>query len=286
MFSKNEIKALEKRFGFRPQKRLGQNFLIDANIQKKIIESAAIKKDNTVLEIGPGLGELTFDISRLAKEVIAVEFDRKLSSILGELAAGYRNISVVHEDFLKYDIGRICPAGRKIKIISNLPYYISAPIILRLLENKACVESALLTLQKEVAERLMAGPMTKEYGSLTLFTTLQAEVRSLFKIKRNSFYPVPQVDSAVILLVPRREPPVYVRNQNLLLAMIRAAFSSRRKMLANSLFTAGFENLSKSAIQNILKKAGISENARAEELGLSDFASIANIIHKMGLSQT
>ncbi|MFH0840074.1 MAG: 16S rRNA (adenine(1518)-N(6)/adenine(1519)-N(6))-dimethyltransferase RsmA [Candidatus Omnitrophota bacterium] len=278
MLSKSEIKSLEKKFGFKPQKRLGQNFLIDTNIQKKIIEAANLKKGDTVLEIGPGLGELTLDISRSVKEVVAVEFDKKLFSILDALAGDFKNISIVHEDFLKYDIAGLSPPGGKIKIISNLPYYVSTPIILKLFRNKACIESALLTLQQEVAERLTAEPKTKAYGSLTLFTAFQAEVKRLFNIKKNSFYPVPQVDSAVILLKPRREAPVQVDNADLLLALIKTAFSSRRKMLANSLFAAGFKDLPKAAIQNILRKAGISENARAEELSLSDFARIANLI--------
>ncbi|MBU4376067.1 MAG: ribosomal RNA small subunit methyltransferase A [Candidatus Omnitrophica bacterium] len=277
MLSKSEIKSLEKKFGFRPQKRLGQNFLIDTNIQKKILEAANLKKNDTVLEVGPGLGELTFDMSRSVKEVVAVEFDKKLFSILDALAGDFKNISIVHEDFLKYDIAGLSPPGGKIKIISNLPYCVSTPIILKLLRNKACIESALLTLQREVAERLTAEPKTKAYGSLTLFTAFQAEVKRLFNIKKNSFYPVPQVDSAVILLKPRREAPVQVDDEDLLLALIKTAFSSRRKTLANSLFAAGFKDLPKTTIQNILHKAGISENARAEELSLSDFARIANL---------
>ncbi len=278
MLSKSEIKILEERYGFRPQKKLGQNFLIDANIKKKILEAAGLKKSDTVLEIGPGLGELTFDLAEAAKEVIAVEFDKKLFSILGELAKDFKNIEVVHKDFLEYDLRQISPAANKIKVVSNLPYYVSTPIILKLLDNKDRIESALLTLQKEVAGRLTAAPGTKEYGSLTIFTRFHTGTERLFNIKKNSFYPVPQVDSSVILLKPRRTPPVKVADESLFFRLIKAAFSLRRKTLVNSLASTGFNNLSKTAIQTALQKAGVSENARAEELSLQDFARIANLI--------
>ena len=278
MLSKSKIKILEEEYGFRPQKRLGQNFLIDANIKKKILSTAEIKKSDTVLEIGPGLGELTFDLAEAAFDVIAVEFDKKLSAILSELAGDFKNIKVVHKDFLDYDLQEAAPPAKKIKVVSNLPYYVSTPIILKILDNKARIESALLTLQKEVADRLTAAPGTKAYGSLTLFTAFHAEVGRLFNIKKNSFYPVPRIDSTVILLKPRRTPPVKVTDEKLFLELVKASFSLRRKTLANSLAQAGFKNLSKTAVQAALQKAGIAENARAEELSLADFARIANLI--------
>lgn len=278
MLSKSEIKSLEKKFGFRPQKRLGQNFLVDGNIKNKLFEAAGLKKDDTVLEIGPGLGQLTFDISSMVKDVIAVEFDKKIFSILRDMAKGRDNIRLLHQDFLKTDLLSIIPGSRKVKVISNLPYYISTPIILKILEDKECIESALLTLQAEVADRLLAPPNTKQYGSLTIFASFYAEIKKLFSVKKNSFYPVPQVDSVVILLVPRIEPPVKVRDENVLLELIRAGFSSRRKTLINALSAKNFRGLSKSAIQKILQESGVSENVRAEALSLQDFARASNLL--------
>ncbi len=278
MLSKSEIKSLEKKFGFRPQKRLGQNFLVDGNIKNKLFEAAGLKKDDTVLEIGPGLGQLTFDISSMVKDVIAVEFDKKIFSILRDMAKGRDNIRLLHQDFLKTDLRSIIPGSRKVKVISNLPYYISTPIILKILKDKECIESALLTLQAEVADRLLAPPNTKQYGSLTIFASFYAEIKKLFSVKKNSFYPVPQVDSVVILLVPRIEPPVKVRDENVLLELIRAGFSSRRKTLINALSAKNFRGLSKSAIQKILQESGVSENVRAEALSLQDFACASNLL--------
>lgn len=278
MLSKSEIKLLEKKFDFRPRKRLGQNFLIDGNIKNKLLEAAGLGKNDTVLEIGPGLGQLTFDISSLAGNVVAVEFDKKIFAILEDMAKGRNNIRLVHQDFLKTDLGGIIPGGKKAKVISNLPYYISTPIILKMLENKGRVESALLTLQAEVANRLSARPNTKQYGSLTLFASFHAEIKKLFSIKKNSFYPVPQVDSAVILLKPRTEPPVRVRDEATLLELIRAGFSSRRKTFINALLAKNFKGLSRNTIQKILHESGISGNVRAEALSLQDFAVISDQI--------
>ncbi len=278
MLSKNEIKSLEKKFGFRPQKRLGQNFLIDGNIKNKLLEAAGLGKGDIVLEIGPGLGQLTFDISARVMDVIAVEFDKKIFSILKDLTEGNNNIRLVHQDFLKTDLRSIVPDGRKAKVISNLPYYISTPIILKLLENKGCIDSALLTLQTEVADRLSAAPNTKQYGSLTLFASFHAEIKKLFSIKKNSFYPVPKVDSTVIMLKPRTEPPVKVKDENALLELIRAGFSSRRKTLINALLAKNFRELSRHTIQKILRESGISETVRAEALSLQDFAVISESI--------
>ena len=278
MLSKNEIKALEKKFGFRPQKRLGQNFLIDGNIKNKLLESAGLKKDDIILEIGPGLGQLTFDMAARADKVIAIEFDKKLFSILNDFVKERKNVKLIHQDFLKSDLSEFLPDGKKVKVVSNLPYYISTPIILKLLENKRYIESALLTLQKEVADRLTAEPDTKEYGSLTLFASFHSEIKKLFNIKKNSFYPVPQVDSSVILLKSRMEPPVKVRDESVLLELIRAGFSSRRKTLINALVSKDYRALSKNTVRKILRDAGISADIRAEALSLADFAAISDRI--------
>lgn len=281
MLSRSEIKSLEQRFGFRPQKRLGQNFLIDGNIKNKLLDAAELKKTDLVLEIGPGLGQLTFDIALRAKEVIAVEFDKKLFSILNDSCSDYENIKLIHQDFLKSDLPGLIPHDKKIKVISNLPYYISTPIILKLLENRKRMDFALLTLQKEVADRLTAGPNSKNYGSLTLFASFYAEIKKLFNIKKNSFYPVPKVDSAVIILKPRISPPVKVTDHDILLELIRTGFSSRRKTLINALSSKNFHGLSKDAIQHILSESGVPENIRAEALSLANFAAISDRVSSL-----
>ena len=278
MLSRSEIKNLEKRFGFVPHKKLGQNFLIDTHIKDKLLSCIDIKKEDVVLEIGSGLGQLTFDLSKMAKKIIAIEFDRKLFSILSEFVKDFPNIILVHEDFLKFNLKEFAPENKKIKIISNLPYCISTPVILKLYAHSEYIDSALLTLQKEVADRLTALPRTKEYGSLTLFAEFHSEIKKLFRIKKNSFYPVPKVDSTVISVKMRTEPPVAVDDKKILFDLIRAGFSTRRKTLINALSTQNYKGLSKQRLQEIFKAAEINLNLRAETLSLSDFARIANSI--------
>lgn len=278
MFSKNEIKRLEEKFKFRPHKALGQNFLTDDNIKNKILQNALLKDKDTVLEIGPGLGQLTFDVAKAVKQLIAVEYDKKLFSILDEWTKDTKNIRLFHADYLKFPLEKYLPRNSKIKVISNLPYYLSTPIILKLLDEKKYIESAVLTLQKEVAERLTATPSSKEYGSLSLFTAYHAEVKRLFNISKNSFYPVPQVDSAVILLTVRSSPHVKVNNETILFDLIRKGFLSRRKTLVNSLMAQGNLSISKQELLKILKKLGFDPNIRAEELSLEQFAMLANAV--------
>ncbi len=278
MLTKSDIKAFEKKYGFSPQRKLGQNFLIDVNIRNKLLNHADVRKDAILLEIGPGLGQLTFEFSKIAKKVIAIEFDKKLFSILADLAKDYTNIVLVHDDFLKFNLKEFTPRNKKIKIISNLPYHISAPVILKLFAHSEYIDSALLTVQKEVADRLIAQPQTKEYGSLTLFAEFHSEIKKLFHIKRNSFYPVPRVDSTVIFVKIRAEPPVVVSDKKVLIDLIRAGFSTRRKTMINALSTQNYKGLSKQKLQEILKISGINLNARAETLSLGDFARIANLV--------
>ncbi|MEA3305309.1 MAG: 16S rRNA (adenine(1518)-N(6)/adenine(1519)-N(6))-dimethyltransferase RsmA [Candidatus Omnitrophota bacterium] len=276
MLSKSEIKNLEKKFGFIPHKKLGQNFLIDANIKNKLLDFANVKKSDVVLEIGSGLGQLTFDLSKMAKKVIAVEFDRKLFSVFSEFTKDFANIVPVHDDFLKFNLGEFVPKGRKVKVISNLPYYISARVLLKLCAHNEYIDSALLTLQKEVAGRLTALPRTKEYGSLTLFAEFHSEIKKLFDVKKNSFYPVPRVDSTVVFMRIRTKPPVKTGSRKVLFELIRAGFSTRRKTLLNALSAQNYNGLSKKRLREIFKAAGIDSNARAETLSLGDFARISN----------
>ncbi|MBL7070643.1 MAG: 16S rRNA (adenine(1518)-N(6)/adenine(1519)-N(6))-dimethyltransferase RsmA [Candidatus Omnitrophica bacterium] len=278
MLSKKGIRALEKKYGFRPQKKMGQNFLIDGNIKEKIIAAAGVTNEDTVLEIGSGLGQLTFDFSEMAKTVIAIEFDKKLFSVLSDLSRDRANVVLVQEDFLKFKIKEILPKKRKIKVVSNLPYYISTPVILKLFAHSECIDSAVLTLQKEVADRLVAGPRSKDYGSLTLFAQFHSEIKRLFSISRNSFYPVPGVDSTVVAMNMRRSEPVSIPDKNDLFELIRSGFSKRRKTLVNAVLSQGFKELSRDKLEGVLDAAGIPRDVRAEALELSDFARIINSI--------
>lgn len=278
MLTKSDIRTIEKKYGFFPQKKLGQNFLIDDNIKGKLLKYADVNKDDILLEIGSGLGQLTFELSKLAKKVIAVEFDKKLFSILSNLAEDFTNVVLIHDDFLKFDLKEITPKNKKIKVISNLPYYISTPVILKLFAHNEYISSAMLTLQKEVADRLLGAPSSKEYSSLTLFAEFHSEIKRLFNISKNSFYPVPKVNSTVIFLKMREKPPVDVVDKNDLFDLIRTGFSKRRKTLLNALLSEGYKELSKEQLERTLTATGIPTNVRAEALRLSDFARIANSI--------
>jgi len=278
MLTKNDIKALAKKYGFTPQKRLGQNFLIDVNVRDKLLKYADFSKDDVLLEIGAGLGQLTFECSKIAKKVIVVEFDKKLFSILAQLAQDFTNIVLVQGDFLEFDFKEFIQKDKKIKIISNLPYSISTPIILKLFAHHEYISSSILTLQKEVADRLVAKPASKAYSSLTLLAEFYSQIKRFFNISKNSFYPMPKVDSTVIFLQMRETPPVEVTNKNDLFDLIRAGFSTRRKTLLNALLAQHYKGFSKERIEEILTAAGIAHNARAETLRLSDFAKIVNLI--------
>lgn len=274
MLTKKEIKALEKKYGFFPQKKLGQNFLVDANIRDKIIGCAELGREDTLLEIGSGLGQLTFELSKIAKKIIAVEYDRKLFSILSDLSKGFPNIILIHEDFLKFNLKEFAPKNRKFNVISNLPYCITTPVILKLFAHSGYIDFAILSLQKEFADRLVAEPSSKEYSSLTLFAEFHSEIKRLFNISKNSFYPAPKVDSTVISMRMRPEPPVGVADKKDLFELIRAGFSTRRKTLVNALLSRHYKNFSKDRLEKTLADAGIPQNARAETLNLSDFARI------------
>lgn len=278
MFTKTDIKALERKYGFFPQKRLGQNFLVDANIRNKILRYANVDKDDVLLEIGSGLGQLTFEFARIAKKVIAIEFDKKLFSILAEFARDFSNISLIHEDFLEFNLKEFAPKNKKIKIASNLPYYISTAVIIKLFAHREFIDTAILTLQKELAARLISEPSSKEYSSFTLLAEYHSEIERLFDISKNSFYPVPKVDSTVIRLKMRDNAPVNVPDEKDLFDLIRAGFSTRRKTLINALLKRGYKGFSKERLEEILSDADMPKNVRAETLRLSDFARIINLL--------
>jgi len=274
MLSKNEIKSYEKRYGFRPQKRLGQNFLIDANIKEKILDAAGLETDDTVLEIGAGLGQLTFEIAEKVKRLIALEFDKKIYSILSGLSEGHSNIVLAHEDFLKFDFKKYVPVNKKIKIVSDPPYYISTPIMLKIFSHYRYVELVVMAVQREVADRITARRGTKNYSPLSLVAQYHARVSRIFNISRNSFYPVPRVDSTVLCLRLKDAREIEKPYRKELFELIRASFAARRKTLINSLLVRGYGGLSRSQLTDIIKKKGVDPEARAETLSLEDFTDL------------
>ncbi|SNU04941.1 16S rRNA (adenine1518-N6/adenine1519-N6)-dimethyltransferase [Lachnospiraceae bacterium] len=263
----------ENNFTFR--KNYGQNFLIDSHVIDKIIAAAEIDKDTEVLEIGPGIGTLTQYLAEVAKTVKAVEIDDKLIPILEKTLSEYDNVEIIHGDILKQDIAAMFD-GRPFKIVANLPYYITTPIIMNLLESHVPAESITVMIQKEVAERMQAAPGSKDYGALSLAVQYYSEPYLAANVPPNCFMPRPNVGSAVIRLKRRVEPPVDVKDEKLMFSMIRAAFNQRRKTLANAI--KNFEGLSfsREEIEEALGRLGIDGRIRGEALELRQFAELAN----------
>ncbi|MEI6846350.1 MAG: 16S rRNA (adenine(1518)-N(6)/adenine(1519)-N(6))-dimethyltransferase RsmA [Candidatus Firestonebacteria bacterium] len=256
----------------RPRKMFGQNFLTDLKLREFIVNSAFIVKTDTVLEIGPGRGELT-GIIALRCPVIAVEIDRDLVKLLRSRFAENSRVEIIEGDILDYDLSKLPP--QKLKVIGNVPYYITTPIIFKLLENKEKVEMAVLTIQKEVAERLTAVPGSKEYGVLTVMVGMYAEVKILKKIPAAAFYPAPKVDSAVISIKPLEFTKAAVKNSVVFEKLVKTAFQQRRKNIKNALVRFG---AGKEEALEILKTSGIKENARPEDVSIEEFAKIADAL--------
>jgi len=278
MLTKSQLVALFAEYGFRPLKRFGENYLVDRNVKDVIIEAAGIVASDTVLEIGPGFGALTMDIAASGAELIAVEKDRKAFEILRGLAGdSLPNARFINGDILELDLKKIAGRGR-IKIIGNLPYYITSPIIEYLIRNKDHISSALVTVQREVANRLLAGPGTKDYSSISCFVRYHTNPVYIRTIKRASFYPVPDVDSSLIKLQMLDKPPVDVRDEGLFFRIVRGAFNQRRKTIVNSLSRKAVLDMPKEKLSGILKSVDIEPSVRPESLGLSDFAKIANAV--------
>lgn len=262
-------KTLLRKYNIRPSKRLGQNFLIDQNIQKKIIDAVGLSKNDFVLEIGPGLGSLTVGLCKCAKKVIAIEKDRRLYEYLLKNTA-YKNLELIHGDILKYNFRD----PHHLKIVGNLPYYISSPILTYLIGSRSAIEAVFITVQKEFAQRLVASPGKKDYGSITCFTQFYTEASILFDIKRNSFYPAPEVDSCFLRLSMRKRP-LYLTDEEKLFKIIRACFGKRRKTILNSLYSSGMFS-SKEETSSMLEHSGISGKRRPEELSLKEFVGLVN----------
>ena len=273
--------AVLNKYGFTFQKKFGQNFLIDPHVLDKIIRAAEITEDDFVLEIGPGMGTMTQYLAYAAREVYAVEIDKSLIPILEDTLSEYDNVTVINEDILKVDIAKLAEeknGGRPIKVVANLPYYITTPIIMGLFESHVPVSSITVMVQKEVAMRMQAGPGTKDYGALSLAVQFYAEPYIAANVPPNCFIPRPNVGSAVIRLKTHEQPPIQVKDEAFLFALIRASFNQRRKTLVNSLKNASDLKLEKEQILEALRTMGLSETVRGEALTLEQFASLADLL--------
>lgn len=279
----NTIAVLQK-YHFNFQKKFGQNFLIDTHVLDKIIRAAEITKDDFVLEIGPGIGTMTQYLAQAAREVVAVEIDKALIPILQDTLSGFPNAEVIHDDILKVDIAALAEqrnGGRPIKVVANLPYYITTPIIMSLFESQVPLASVTVMVQKEVAERMQAGPGTKDYGALSLAVQYYAEPYIAANVPPNCFMPRPNVGSAVIRLTRHEVPPVQVDNEKLMFQIIRASFNQRRKTLVNGLNNSPEITLTKEQITEAVESLGKGAGVRGEALTLEEFAGLANKINKM-----
>lgn len=274
--------AVLNRYGFSFQKKFGQNFLIDENVVEKIVRDAGVTKDDFVLEIGPGIGTMTQILCENAREVVAVEIDDKLIPILTEdTLSWYDNVTVIHEDILKLDIVKLANernGGKPIKVVANLPYYITTAIIMGLFESHVPLDSITIMVQKEVADRMQVGPGTKDYGALSLAVQYYAKPQILLNVPASCFMPRPNVDSAVIQLTRYEKPPVEVADEHLMFRLIRASFNQRRKTMTNSVGNSPELSVSKEQMAAALEKCGLSATVRGEALTLEQFAELANVL--------
>lgn len=269
-----------KKYDFAFQKKFGQNFLIDSHVLDKIIAAAGVTKEDVVLEIGPGFGTMTQYLAEAAKEVIAVEIDKTLIPILQETLKEYDNVTLINEDILKVDIAKLVEeknGGRPVKVVANLPYYITTPIIMGLFESHVPLENITVMVQKEVAQRMQAGPGTKDYGALSLAVQFYAEPYIVANVPPNCFIPRPNVGSAVIRLTKWDTPPITVKDEAFLFSLVRASFNQRRKTLQNSLVNGGVP-VTKEQVVSALEQMELSPTVRGEALTLEQFARLSDIL--------
>lgn len=279
LYAPSAINDIKNRYGFKTSKSLGQNFLTDKGIIDKIIEGSAIGADDLVIEIGPGLGVITYEAAKLAKKVIAIEIDSNLLPILKENLAEFQNVSILHQDILKTDLNAIIEEEKKagfagVKVIGNLPYYITTPILMKLLEEQVAAQTITVMMQKEVADRLRSAPGKKTYGAISVAVQYYCQVEEIVSVPREVFIPRPNVDSAVLRLTIRQQRPVELLDQKIFFGCVKAGFGQRRKTLLNAL--TGMEGMEKSQVHEALQASGIDEIRRAETLSLEEFARLAN----------
>jgi 16S rRNA (adenine1518-N6/adenine1519-N6)-dimethyltransferase len=278
----SSTKELLKQFNFRMTKSLGQNFLIDQSILDKIIEGSELTKDDYVLEIGPGMGSMTQKLCESAGKVVAVEIDKNLLPVLKVTLEEYDNVTIINHDILKLDLKKVFEehfGDKKVKVIANLPYYITTPIIMKLLEDKLNLQSITIMVQKEVGDRIKAAPGGKEYGALSVAVQYYARPSQVLLVPPHSFIPQPEVDSIVLKLDILSKPAVEVESESLFFRVVKASFGQRRKTLLNAL-TAGNLGLTKEQLRDVLKSVDVEENRRGETLSLQEFANIANKLYK------
>lgn len=280
--SPTATKFIIDKYGFAFQKKFGQNFLIDSNILESIVQAAEITKDDFVLEIGPGIGTMTQYLCEAARSVCAVEIDKMLIPILEDTLSEYDNVEVINNDVLKVDIKSLAEeknGGKPIKVVANLPYYITTPIIMGLFESGVPIESITIMVQKEVADRMQTGPGSKEYGALSLAVQYYSDAETMLDVSANCFMPRPNVDSAVIKLTKHKEPVVNVDNEALMFKIIRASFNQRRKTLSNGLKNSPELCFSREQVVEALEKMGKPETIRGEALTLEEFAQLSNLLN-------
>ncbi|MGN0727485.1 MAG: 16S rRNA (adenine(1518)-N(6)/adenine(1519)-N(6))-dimethyltransferase RsmA [Anaerovoracaceae bacterium] len=278
LYAPSTIREIKDKYGFRLSKSLGQNFLTDKNIIDEIIESAQIGPEDLVMEIGPGMGVITMEAAEKAKKVIAVEIDKNLIPILKETLKDYDNVEIINKDILKTDVNGLIDGCKEkfagVKILGNLPYYITTPIIMKLLEDGVKADSITIMMQKEVADRIKALPETKAYGALSVAVQYYCTAEAVVNVPKEVFMPQPKVDSTVLRLCIRKEKPVILEDRDMFFRCVKAGFGQRRKTLLNSLM--GIDNITKDIVRDALEKAGIDPSRRAETLNLEEFAKLSN----------
>lgn len=278
LYAPSTIREIKDKYGFRLSKSLGQNFLTDKNIIDEIIENAQIGPEDLVMEIGPGIGVITMEAAEKAKKVIAVEIDKNLIPILKETLKDYDNVEIINKDILKTDVNGLIDGCKEkfagVKILGNLPYYITTPIIMKLLEDGVKADSITIMMQKEVADRIKALPGTKAYGALSVAVQYYCTAEAVVNVPKEVFMPQPKVDSTVLRLCIRKEKPVILEDRDMFFRCVKAGFGQRRKTLLNSLM--GIDNITKDIVRDALEKAGIDPSRRAETLNLEEFAKLSN----------
>ncbi|KXZ40615.1 16S rRNA (adenine1518-N6/adenine1519-N6)-dimethyltransferase [Alkalithermobacter thermoalcaliphilus JW-YL-7 = DSM 7308] len=275
-------KEIVERYGFKFSKSLGQNFLVNSNIIQKILDGAQIGQDDYILEVGPGIGTLTKEMAKLSKKVVAVEIDKKLIPILSETLKDNENVEVINEDILKCDVKKIVDEklnGGPIKLVANLPYYITTPIVMKFLEEDIPVSHIVVMVQKEVADRMKASPGTKDYGALSVAVQYYSDVDIITTVPKTMFIPQPNVESTVIRLKSYTQPKYDLIDKDLFFRLVKASFSKRRKTILNALSTYGLE-FTKDEIKSALEEANIQETRRGETLSIEEFVKLANIMKK------